>query len=98
MRKNMNNEYGIINITSIQKRIEELEDRIKNDGLFLEEIQHYKGQIFTLKQILSQSTSLIPEIEKAFDAGAIYLYSGRETNSKKEYVWNLNLEIQNKII
>ena len=57
----MKEEYIIINKTAIQKRIEELEDRIKNDGLFLEEIQHYKGQIFTLKQTLSQSTPLIPE-------------------------------------
>ena len=62
----MKNEYIIINRTSIEKRIEELE----------KDIQYYKANIhyaamhetakvkLELENLLSQSTPLIPEIEK----------------------------------
>jgi hypothetical protein len=52
-------EYIIINKTAIQKRIEELEntDDYFSQGSF--------GEHKFLKQVLSQSTPLIPEIEKA---------------------------------
>lgn len=60
----MKDEYIIINKSILEKRIEELENRIKNDGLFAQEIQHFKGQIKALNDTLSQSTPLIPEIEK----------------------------------
>lgn len=95
----MEDEYIIINKTTIQKRIEELEDRIKNDGLFLEEIQHYKGQIFTLKQIISQSTPLIPEIQNGIYAGYKFarqnFYNADNTLQPKvqEYISNLKLDI-----
>ena len=64
----MNNEYIIANKTDIQKRIEELESTEaadRKDG-----IEIYK-EMYVLKQILSQSTPLIPEIEKAFNYGTI---------------------------
>jgi wobble nucleotide-excising tRNase len=91
-------EYIIINKTAIQKRIEELENRINNDGLFPQELQHFIGQIKALNQILSQSTPLIPEIEKAhkkgftegtcFGATTIYKYKTSE-----DYISNLKLDI-----
>lgn len=54
-------EYVIINKTDIQKRIEELEkisplDRLCHDGMI-------ECEEKVLKEILSQSTPLIPEIE-----------------------------------
>lgn len=68
----MNNEYIVINKTELLKRIENLED--ERDGFIYnpnktEERICYNSKIELLKQILSQSTPLIPEIEKAFDEG-----------------------------
>jgi hypothetical protein len=54
-------EYIIINKTAIQKRIEELEIQFKGKVGYNMAL----GEIESLKQILSQSTPLIPEIEKA---------------------------------
>ena len=60
--------YVIVNAETIQKRIEELE----------KQIPEYKGEHYcnvlvqernTLKQILSQSTPLIPVLENAFESG-----------------------------
>lgn len=55
------NEYVIINKTAIQKRIEELEKELK----YLNGADAYVnlGAINALKQLLSQSTPLIPEEE-----------------------------------
>ena len=53
-------EYIIVNKTAIQKRIEELEGY--KDEPEITELKIYK-------EILSKSTPLIPEIEKAFGAG-----------------------------
>lgn len=55
----MKDEYVIINKTAIQKKIEELEEI---GGVICSHL------IRELKQTLSQSTPLIPEIEKAMDA------------------------------
>lgn len=69
----MQEEYIIINKTAIQKRIEELE--IQNKELaYSDEANPYglgaiAGKIQELKELLSQSTNLIPEIEKAFHEG-----------------------------
>ena len=90
------NEYIIVNKTAIQQRIEELES---TDTACWE---YQLGQIKELKQILSQSTPLIPEIERAFDAG--HCLSGRsnfrkETKEyksyidKQNYISNLKLDI-----
>lgn len=64
----MKNEYIIINKSVLEKRIKELEE---------EEISEFSpgrrlwvdSAIKNLKEVLSQSTPLIPEIEKAFDEG-----------------------------
>lgn len=59
----MKHEYVIIDKTAIQKRIEELETRIgsykRSDP---RDYSYLSGKIHQLKQILSQSTPLIPEI------------------------------------
>ena len=48
----------------------------------------------TLKKILSQSTPLIPEIEKAFDAGHRICKGGfMYIPSKRDYISNLKLDI-----
>lgn len=56
----MKDEYIIINRTTLEKRIEELE-KIDNKEIW----EHMEFD--TLKHVLSQSTPLIPEIEKAFN-------------------------------
>ena len=65
----MKDEYIIINRTAIQKRIEELERLYR--GCEKPSIQGtlYNQLNIELKQIISQSTPLIPEIEKAFESG-----------------------------
>lgn len=63
----MNNEYIIVSKTAIQKKIEELEVFSKHNA----EVAEYDSEGVTaseLKEILSQSTPLIPEIEKAFES------------------------------
>ena len=78
-------EYIIINRTAIQKRIEELEEI---GGVICSHL------IRELKQILSQSTPLIPEIEAALGAG---LEVGDITHNsellKEYYIANLKLNI-----
>lgn len=64
------NEYIILNKTAIEKRIEELKKELKQ----FEKYQSISRepiltQIEVLKQLLSQSTPLIPEIEKAIEFG-----------------------------
>ena len=92
-------EYIIINKKTILKRIEELEKAIPLDR---GEEAFKLGRLKELNKILSQSTPLIPEIEKAFDAG--HNLSGR-TNfrkgtkeyesyiNKQDYISNLKLDI-----
>ena len=103
----MESEYIIVNKTAIQKRIEELKKEYSqkteiNDDQWCSIIA---GQIIALKQILSQSTPLIPEIEKAFDAKQFEEYKeisfdGGENyetvitiKEKQEYISNLKLDI-----
>ena len=43
-----------------------------------------------LKELLSQSTPLIPEIEKAFDAG---MYQDADYQYKQDYISNLKLDL-----
>lgn len=64
----MNNEYIIVNKTLLEKRIEELEKRSQL-GLTDEVWDNERGQEQALKQILFESTFLIPQIENAFNAG-----------------------------
>jgi hypothetical protein len=99
------NKYVIINAEAIQKRIEELEKErlleLKDD--FYDSL--YLGEINAYKQILSQSTPLIAEIEKAFDAGQFEEYKEisfdggenyetvRIVKEKQDYISNLKLDI-----
>jgi len=55
----MKDEYIIIKKTAIQKRIEELEKQFKGKVGYNMAL----GEIQSLKEILSQSTPLIPEIK-----------------------------------
>lgn len=83
-------EYIILNKTTIQKRIEELKYKreVEPDNY----TQSYlDGKIKQLEQILSQSTSLIPEIEKAFGLGAANNANGKPLLS--DYISNLKLDI-----
>ena len=97
-------EYIIINKTAIQKRIEELENLLEDEpNPFIN--TDYNAELSALKQILSQSTPLIPEIEKAFDAGQFEEYKEisfdggenyetvRIIKEKEEYISNLKLDI-----
>ena len=87
-------EYIIINKTAIQKRIEELESKIDpNDKKSNPIWWQHKGQLIekeinTLKQILSQSTPLIPEIEKALYAKGAWF-----EDEVQDYISNLKLDI-----
>lgn len=81
----MKDEYVIINKTAIQKRIEELEEI---DGVICSHL------IRELNQTLSKSTPLIPEIEKAFDAGTDWQEGGTILYPDKHgYTSNLKLNI-----
>ncbi len=92
----MNNEYIIINKTAIQKRIEELE---KYNEVFKHTKTHNptmaacEATLSTLKQILSQSTPLIPEIEKAYFEGECYGIGTDACTTKQDYISNLKLDI-----
>ena len=97
----MKDEYIIISKTALEKRIEKLQKEVI--------IEHYdfirvNSKIDELKGLLSQSTPLIPEIEKAFDAGERYKTfivenwdddgEGDQINiNKKDYILNIKLDI-----
>ena len=93
-----NKEYIIINKTTTQKRVEELR-QVCNRELGYASDKIY----FELDNLLSQSTPLIPEIEKAFDAGKDGLYQKMDSNQgfyvgkfkglKQDYISNLKLDI-----
>jgi hypothetical protein len=80
-------EYIIINKTAIQQRIEQLEKR-SYLGLTDEEWNNERGQEKALKQILSQSTPLIPHIEKALYAKGAWF-----EDEVQDYISNLKLDI-----
>lgn len=89
----MKDEYIIISKTAIQKRIEELEEEQKQINEETEPISlniNLKKQIL-IREILSQSTLLIPEIEKAFGLGAANNANGKPLLS--DYISNLKLDI-----
>lgn len=96
----MKDEYIIVNKTAIQKRIEELRELEDSTDRII-----YADKFFTrrseLVQLLSQSTPLIPEIEKAFDAGydlntfeqLEIPNEERDCLNTQDYIDNLKLEI-----
>lgn len=93
----MKDEYIIINKEAIQKRIEELEERIKSDSNEDKMITHHR--VLELKQILSQSTPLLPEIEKAHNVGRNYgcylqggSYDPNDNIDSEDYISNLKID------
>lgn len=94
----MKNEYIIINKTAIQKRIEDLKKPIAHyDGIYVSDAQRVEYEV--LEELLFQSPLLIPQIEKAFDAGKEYgFYEAHNANSgdipdNDTYISNLKLDI-----
>lgn len=86
--------YIIINKTSIQKRIEELENIIpKWQGDKYQDVLIVKKD--TYKSILSQSTPLVPEIEKSINYGFNIGGQISKLTPKmlQDYISNLKLDI-----
>jgi hypothetical protein len=82
--------YVIIDAEAIQKRIEELENDLKDEpNPFIN--TSYQAELDVLNKVLFKSTPLIPEIEKAFDAGVHEDYL--DTIGKEDYISNLKLDI-----
>ena len=98
----MDNKYIIINKTAILERIEELEKELQNlenlerqyrDKSWDEQYAILPEQIDLLKAILSQSTPLLPEIEKVYDKGSRNhhsQYTEEYDNLKQKDISNLN--------
>ena len=96
----MSNEYVIINKTELLKEIEEWKNKYGN-----EDTPSSSEANILLNKTLSQSTPLIPEIEKAFDAGQFEEYKEisfdggenyetiRVIKEKQDYIANLKLDI-----
>lgn len=87
-------QYAIINVEAIQKRIEELEKQrlleLKDD--FYDIL--YLGEIKALNDVLSQSTPLLPEVSKAYDAGMLHKELSQMFDYPKgRYLNNLKLDI-----
>ena len=97
----MKDEYIIINKTAIQKRIDELEEEYKSESAYQFNTYGDKliKEILILKQILSKSTSLIPEIEKAIQYGIkiessnIRVDYEKYSSAENQYIANLKLDI-----
>lgn len=93
------NQYVIISKIAILKRIEELEkqrDEYSFNPNRTEDYYRYNSIIKVLKEILSQSTPLIPEIEKALNYVApIHARMDYQTHCKlkQDYISNLKLDI-----
>ena len=90
----MNNEYIIINKTALE-RIDEL-IKEANVGKTISSInsQMADSLIRFKEQLLSQSTPLIPEIEKAIDYGIRKSFgSKKHSEIRQDYISNLKLDI-----
>ena len=93
----MNNEYIIVNKTTILETIEELKASLN----FIPEsyISKHLAQIYAFEQVLLRSIPLIPEIDKAFDASKITTGMNQRNQfaykykNSKDYVTNLKLDI-----
>lgn len=93
--------YIIIDAEAIQKRIEELEKQAVSFIPAHEATICYK-KLDELKQILSQSTPLIPEIEKAWEDGRNgtalvgnfpFVETKYVNKTSEDYILNLKLDI-----
>lgn len=96
--------YVIIDADKLKLRIEELEEEYKSEPAY--QLNNYGDklikEIMILKQILSQSTPLIPEIEKAWKdgrdvvevIGSFPFTSTKYVNkNSQQYISNLKLDI-----
>lgn len=94
----MKNEYIIINKSQIEKRIEELKESLATSEAHNDKIRA-SIETFEIKQLewcLSQSTPLIPEIEKAFEAGrklTLDSFEEEDFQDYENYISNLKLDI-----
>ena len=88
-------EYVIINKTKLLQKIEELTEKMLIDDLIDMGATH--SIIIYLERVLSNSIELIPEIEKAFDAGCMFIASENQTweqsETKEDYIKQLTLNI-----
>ncbi len=95
----MKDEYIIVNKTQIQKRIEELNEIIEFRHRCFFDCSEYESEVRLINRILSQSTPLIPEIEKAFDASKITTGMNQRNQfaykykTSQDYISNLKLDI-----
>jgi hypothetical protein len=101
----MKDEYIIINKTTIQKRIEDLESKRDSEHKrgHDKSALRYENTILELKQVLSQSTPLIPEnikpLQELVDEGydpydsAHHLQVQRMLKVIQDYISNLKLDI-----
>ena len=96
----MKNEYIIINHTAILKRIEEMEkqrDEYSFNPNRTEDYYRYISMIKLLKEILSQSTPLIPVLQKTWNTAYVDAMSIDEETYKplffEDYISNLKLDI-----
>lgn len=102
----INNDYIIVNKNTILTKIATLQT--SKDNLQVDDFDGFNvisAQLAILKSLLSNSIPLIPEIEKAFDAGQYeeyktISYDGGENyesilikKEKQEYISNLKLDI-----
>jgi len=82
-------QYSIINVETIQKRIEEWENKYGN-----EDIESSSEAFILMKEFLSQSTPLLPEVSKAYDAGMLHKELSQMFDYPKgRYLNNLKLDI-----
>lgn len=95
----MKDEYIIVNKTLILNTIEELIEALDIEANTHQQ-SYLHGQILALNSLVLpfNSISLIPEIEKAFDAGRfepkkVNDYGSFGYKDKQDYIDNLNLEI-----
>lgn len=97
----MKDEYIIINRTTIKKELEEVENNyFKVKGTDNADEHFLDGRRTSLKNILSQSTPLIPVIEDAFDEGGVAHTNSQDSRhpttfkqDKQEYISNLKFNI-----
>jgi len=82
-------QYSIINVETIKKRIEEWENKYGN-----EDIESSSEAFILMKEFLSQSTPLLPEVSKAYDAGMLHKELSQMFDYPKgRYLNNLKLDI-----
>lgn len=91
----MQNEYIIVNKTALLKMRKELKKEYANWDGRIYNSDYHKGQVDLIDAIIpSQSTPLIPEIEKAIQFGALMdKRMGYINKQVKDYVTNLKLDI-----